>query len=75
MSTAAEIEGAIRQLPETEIKRLATWLEAYLLRQTSNQPPGTSRAFEKWRGHGKLPIGHNADEYLQLTRDARTFEN
>ena len=25
--------------------------------------------FEKWRGRGQLPMGHNAEEYLRLTRD------
>jgi len=24
--------------------------------------------FDKWRGRGKLPIGKNNDEYLQLVR-------
>lgn len=25
--------------------------------------------FEKWRGRGRLPVGHSADDYLQLIRD------
>jgi hypothetical protein len=30
MSTLVEIETAIKQLPENEIRQLATWLQAYL---------------------------------------------
>jgi hypothetical protein len=30
MSTLTEIEGAIKQLPEGDIRKLAAWLQAYL---------------------------------------------
>lgn len=70
MSTAAEIEDAIRQLPKSEAKAVAMWLQEYLLRQTPSPALASNAAFSKWRGRGKLPVGRNADEYLKLTRDA-----
>lgn len=69
MSTAAEIEEAVRHLPEAEKKAFAKWFQEYLLQQTAQGVVPDKRAFAKWRGRGKLPVGRTADEYLQLIRD------
>jgi len=69
MSTAAEIERAIRKLPAVEARAVANWLQEYLVREVGPPPPPAGNVFAKWRGRGRLPVGHNADEYLQLTRD------
>lgn len=69
MSTAAEIETAIRQLPATEARAVAKWLQDYLVSEVDRQVPPAGDAFAKWRGRGRLPVGRNADDYLQLTRD------
>lgn len=70
MSTAAEIEDAIRRLPASEAKAVANWLQEYLLHQTAQAGSADKSAFSKWRGRGKLPVGGTVDEYLKLTRDA-----
>ncbi|MDB6058212.1 MAG: hypothetical protein JWO95_2056 [Verrucomicrobiales bacterium] len=70
MSTAAEIEDTIRQLPASEAKAVANWLQEYLLHSTQPISRAGKSAFEKWRGRGKLPVGRTVDEYLTLTRDA-----
>lgn len=69
MNTAADIEFAIRQLPTTEARAVAQWLQEYLVRAVT--PPETlaGDAFAKWRGQGRLPVGRNADDYLHLVRD------
>jgi hypothetical protein len=69
MSTAAEIEAAIRQLPAAEARAVAQWLQDYLGPQIDRPASPTGEAFAKWRGRGRLPVGRNADDYLQLTRD------
>lgn len=69
MSTAAEIENAIRQLPSTEARAVAKWLQEYLVCEAGQAAPIAGDAFAKWRGRGRLPAGRNADDYLHLTRD------
>ncbi len=69
MSTAAEIEAAIRQLPAAEARAVAQWLQDYLGPQSDRPASPTGEAFAKWRGRGRLPVGRNADDYLPLTRD------
>src|SRR2546428_820210 len=69
VSTAAEIETAIRRLPSAEARALAQWLQEYLAREAAPPAPPAGDAFAKWRGRGRLPVGRNADDYLRLTRD------
>ena len=69
MSTAAEIEIAIRQLPAAEARAVARWLQEYLAQEAEPHAAPTDDAFAKWRGRGRLPAGRNADDYLRLTRD------
>jgi hypothetical protein len=69
VSTVAEIETAIRQLPAAEACALAKRLQEYLVRQVGATTAPAENAFAKWRGRGRLPAGRNADDYLHLTRD------
>ena len=69
MSTAIEIENAIRGLPTTEAQAVAKWLQDYLARKAATPTPIAADIFVKWRGRGRLPVGRNTDEYLQLTRN------
>ena len=69
MSTAAEIEMAIRQLPAAEAHRLAQWFQSYLAGEVVTAAPPTAEALAKWRGRGRLPVGRTGDDYLRLTRD------
>jgi len=70
MSSAVEIESAIRKLPTAEARAVAQWLQEYLAHEAEGktQVP-SSDAFAKWRGRGRLPAGKNTDDYLRLTRD------
>ncbi len=69
MSTAIEVENAIRLLPVTEARAVAHWLQEYLFNELSPRAPIAAEAIAKWRGRGRLPAGRNADEYLHMTRD------
>lgn len=69
MSSAAEIEIAIRQLPTAEARAVAKWLQEYLGREVDQPTPLAGDAFTKWRGQGRLPAGRNTDDYLHLIRD------
>ncbi|MBI3850566.1 MAG: hypothetical protein HY298_09905 [Verrucomicrobia bacterium] len=69
MSTATEIETAIRNLPTSEARAVAKWLHEYLVREVDTPLPLAGDALAKWRGRGRLPVGRNADAYLQVTRD------
>ena len=70
MSNAAEIENALRQLPTAEAHAVARWLRDYLAHDGNGKTQDKPRnAFAKWRGRGRLPVGKNTDDYLQLTRD------
>ena len=70
MSSALEIESAIRKLPAAEARAVARWLQEYLAHETGGKAQApSSDAFAKWRGRGRLPVGNNTDDYLRLTRD------
>jgi hypothetical protein len=69
VSTATEIEIAIRQLPAAEARKLAPWLQNYLAGEVAPAAPPAREAFAKWRGRGRLPVGRTTDDYLRLTRD------
>ena len=69
VSTAVQIEAAIRELPLTEARAIAQWLEAYLSKKGTAPAPVTEHAFSKWRGRGRLPLGQNTDDYLRLISD------
>ena len=72
MSTAAEIESALRELPATEARAVARWLQDYLAHEGNGKTQTPRNAFAKWRGRGRLPAGKNTDDYLQLTRDGNS---
>lgn len=70
MSSAVEIESAIRKLPAAEARAVAQWLQEYLAHEAGGKAQAPSgNAFAKWRGRGRLPVGKNTDDYLRLTRD------
>ncbi len=69
MSTAAEIEKALRELPAAEARAVARWLDVYLAHEGNGKTQTRCDAVGKWRGRGRLPAGENVDEYLKLTRD------
>jgi hypothetical protein len=69
MSTAVQIEAAIRELPLTEARAIAQWLDGYLSGNDTKPTPIAEHLIAKWRGRGRLPSGQNADEYLRLIRD------
>jgi hypothetical protein len=69
MSTAAEIETAIRRLPANEAHAVAKWLQNYLVYELDPPSFPFETAAGKWRGKGQLPKGGTVDEYLRLTRD------
>ena len=70
MSGTVEIENAIRNLPATEARAIAEWLQDYLAHEvrTPLATPAAS-AFAKWRGCGQLPVGSSVDDYLRRLRD------
>ena len=73
MSSTAEIESAIRELPSAEARAVAHWLQDYLAHGGNGKPQAPAgNAFAKWRGRGRLPFGKNTDDYLQLTRDGNS---
>lgn len=72
MSTTIEIENAIRQLPATEARAVAQWLQEYLTHAARPRAPIAADTVAKWRGRGQLPAGRTADEYLHLTRDGNS---
>ena len=69
MSTAVQIEAAIRELPLTEARAIAQWLDGYLSGNDTKPTPIAKHLIAKWRGLGRLPSRQNADEYLRLIRD------
>ncbi|MGA2582163.1 MAG: hypothetical protein ABSG31_02705 [Tepidisphaeraceae bacterium] len=64
MSTVAEIEAAIKQLPKAELEALALWLETMLLNRAT--PPAVDRWLE--RARGAAVAGMTTDAVMALTR-------
>ena len=64
MSTIAEIEVAIKQLPASQVEELAAWMEAFRLRQAT--PP----VVERWLQHarGAARPGETTANILAITR-------
>jgi hypothetical protein len=64
MSTLAEIEAALEQLPAPQLEQLARWLET--LRQRRATPPPV----ESWlqRARGAAMPGVKTDDVMKLTR-------
>ena len=70
MSGTVEIENAIRNLPATEARAIAEWLQEYLAHEAKGQfTEPVPSAFAKWRGCGQPPAGENVDDYLRIIRD------
>jgi hypothetical protein len=46
MNTRLELESAIKQLPEKEVRNLAKWLQAYLDKMWDQQIESDSAAFQ-----------------------------
>ena len=66
--TVAEIEKAIRALPQEEARALLNRLEI-LLASPSVRQPLTDEDIAKWRGRFKLPFGKSVDDYIRIIRD------
>lgn len=64
--SAREIEEAIRQLPPDEAKAMALRLQHAPLKHGSRLT--AAERLRKWSGKGKLPVGSNSDEYLEIIR-------
>ncbi|MCB1093451.1 MAG: hypothetical protein KDL87_18075 [Verrucomicrobiae bacterium] len=64
MSTLAEIEEAIRELPDPDVERLADWLDS--LRQARHRAPAIDEWLNEARG-AALP-GVKTDDVLAQTR-------
>ena len=64
MSSIAEIEAAIENLPRPQVDQLAQWLEAFRHRRATPPP------VENWLEHarGAARPGINTDEVMALTR-------
>ena len=64
MSTIAEIEAAIQNLPDPQVEELARWLETLRLRRSA--PP----AADTWlgRARGAARLGVTTAEVMALTR-------
>jgi hypothetical protein len=71
MSSASEIENAVRGLPSAEARASAQWMQNYLAHENGGklEIPG-GNIFAKWRGRGHLTAGKNTGDYLRLTRNA-----
>lgn len=77
MSNREIVLNLVNQLPpDTSLSEIARRLESIAehsalpaqLEPVGDTPPGKS-VYQKWRGRGRLPVGRNTDEYLQLIRD------
>lgn len=64
MSSIAEIEAAIKNLPKPQVDQLAQWLEAF--RHRCATPPSVDSWLEHARGVARPGI--NTDEVMALTR-------
>jgi uncharacterized protein GlcG (DUF336 family) len=64
MSTVAEIEAAIANLPAAQVDQLAHWLETF------RQLRATPTAVESWleRARGVAKLGVKTHEVMALTR-------
>jgi hypothetical protein len=64
MSSIAEIEDAIQNLPASQIDELAGWLETFRLRRAKAQP------IERWleRARGAALPGETTARIMALTR-------
>ena len=64
MSSIAEIESAIENLPAPQVEELADWLETLRLRRA------TPRAVEGWleRARGAALLGETTAKVMTLTR-------
>jgi len=69
MSTIAEVESAIEQLPLPQIEALAVWLEAYRARRAAALATATLAA-EAWleRARGAARPDATTAEIMALTR-------
>ena len=68
MTTIAEIEKAIEQLPTRQVDELAEWLQAYRARTLATQPP--DNAIECWlnQARGAAIPGITTVAVMALTR-------
>ncbi len=64
MSNVAEIEAAIKMLPDSEVERLSKWLDAYRQRDSA------SPCVESWlkQARGAAVPGTTTREVMKLTR-------
>ena len=79
VSTIAEIERAIEQLPVAEVSALAAWLEDYRsnLRSTESTPTtnGSDKPFMKFAGCVEGPADLSQRKGLSLLTELRNFRN